>query len=299
MSNSVVSLLPIEGPAEGQVIILCSEWQEDHIKLRLFTPWELTRSLDGSVLLTDLVRRAEEFEIPAAEFVAETRLCLSTNNGLEGFRYVYSAEDQEFTWKKRTTGTLTLLYGTARLTPSAGSPSDGLVGILTTLQTDNRSLAEENSRLRKDNRTLKLCHEELIKAHTATETALLSKCRLLINAKKTKIRELEEKWEQKIGEEPPVAEDSETPIVGRKRNTTNRIFSESSQPADSSDDSIPLAFLPKRKDMVAKSSSSSSSKEKVPTSRSDSANLENDSQDLQGAGLGQDSQDCNGIFDYL
>lgn len=299
---SVVSLLPTGDTGQ---IILCSEWLEDHISLRLFTPQELTKSLEATVSFADLKQRANEFEIPEEEFLQETKLCLSTNNGLEGFKYSYDEDDQEFTWKKRTTGILTLVYGTAKLTPCRSS-SDGLVDILTKLQTDKELLSQENSRLRKENEELQLSHQELSRAQKDTEAVLLSKCRLLINAKKEKIVELEEKLE-KTKPQPTAIDsvnlksDSETPLgmpfaAGRKRNVSNRIFSESSQP-DSSDDSIPLAFLPKRKDMVVAGGSKNT--KEVSTLKANRTRTENDSQDVSVVDNGQDTQDCNGIFDYL
>lgn len=296
MANAIVSLLPLEATSSSSDpghIILSSEWRENDVLLRLFTPRDLSQALEATLSLIELKIRAEEFEIPVDEFIQETKKCLSTNNGLEGFKYVYTEDDRKFTWKK-TSGTLTLIYGQVQLT--ASDSSEGLVGVLTRLQDMNAVLEEENEKLRKEKDTFQLCHQELIEANRVTEADILSECRLLINSKKEKIRELEEKLKQQpVAEDKPgeKSQDTETPLgnpfpAARKRNISNRIFSQSSQ-KDSSDDSIPLAFLPKRKELLQKE------KQKPAISM----NFQNDTQDVAMAAAGQDSEDCNGLFDDL
>lgn len=299
MTSSIVALLPIQ-PAPPSTdpaqIILCTEWSTtgDQIQFRLFSPLTLSKSLEATLSLSELRQRAEEFEIPAEDFIQQTRQCLTTNHGLEGFKYFYT-EDRDFTWKK-TTGSLTLIYGTVQLTPSTAT--DGLVGVLTRLQVANGELQADKGKLLKENQDLILSHQQLIEAQKNTATDTLSKCRLLINSKKAKIRELEEKL-QKQQQQPPVddderqnpeeepEEDSETPMAisfaGRKRNTINRIVSQSSQHS-SSDDSIPLAFLPKRKDVANK-------RNPVPS--------ENCTPEPAALSDQPESQDCNGLFDDL
>lgn len=299
----MVTLLPIEPPYPTKSypdettrhVILCSEWLEDSVKLRLFSPLDLSQCLEGEVPVTELKQRADEFEIPAETFIRETRQCLSTANGLQGFKYFFN-DRKEFTWKK--TGALTLIYGSVQLTNSI--TSEGLVGVLTHLQAENGRLEGENRKLREDHEALQMCHQELIKAHKNTETGLLSKCRLLINSKKAVIRELQEHLKCAKDESREELEDSETPPLvkpfantsSRKRNTSNRILSGSSQ-VDSSDDSMPLAFLPKRKDLLRDTKKSEPAKSTIPV------NHHNDTQDVAALITGQDSQDCNGLFDDL
>lgn len=295
MANAIVSLLPLEATSSSSDtghIILSSEWRENDVLLRLFTPRDLSQALEATLSLIELKIRAEEFEIPVDEFIQETKKCLSINNGLEGFKYVYTEDDRKFTWKK-TSGTLTLIYGQVQLT--ASDSSEGLVGVLTRLQDKNAVLEEENEKLRKEKDTFQLCHQELIEANRVTEADILSECRLLINSKKEKIRELEEKLKQQpvAEDKPEKSQDTETPLgnpfpAARKRNISNRIFSQSSQ-KESSDDSIPLAFLPKRKELLQKE------KQKPAISM----NFQNDTQDVAMAAAGQDSEDCNGLFDDL
>lgn len=291
---AVVTLLPVEptiaNPHQGHVI-LCSEWLESSVKLRLFSPLNLSQCMEGELPLSELKQRADEFEIPAEAFIRETRQCLSTGNGLKGFKYFFN-DQKEFTWKK--TGALTLIYGSVQLTNSI--TSEGLVGVLTHLQAENGRLEEENRKLREDQGALQIIHQERIRAHTNTEIAILSKCRLIINSKKAEIRELQ-KLLQSTQKQPVDEEDSETPVIkpfanasSRKRNTSNRILSGSSQ-VDSSDDSMPLAFLPKRKDLLREC--------KKNEERTISVDLQNDTQDVAALISGQDSQDCNGLFDDL
>lgn len=292
-TDYIVQLHADRDDSQAQQIILCTRWQDNLIEFRVCSFSDPKTTLTSSITIDELRLRADEFEIPVDEFIEETRQCLTTNGGASDFKYHQrwdNSQSCQFTWKK-CSSPLTLIYGQVQLRSidtDDSSSSSGLMGIFEKLQDKNRLIAEENSRLRKENEDLKMCYDQLDKASRATETDILSKCRLLINEKKYKIQELEEKL-RKQTEQPVASQDSETPIgqpLKGKRKFVNRIQSESSQPEESSDDSQPLCFLlPKRKDF--------SKEENLPQR---SAMLRNDvmNQDSQ-----RDSPDCNGLFDDL
>lgn len=289
-TDYIVQLHADRDDSQAEQIILCTRWLDSLIEFRVCSFSDPKTTLTGSITLDELKQRAVEFEIPADAFIEETRQCLTRNDGGNAFKYHQrwdNSQSCQFTWKKCTGAVpLTLIYGQVQLRPTdtADSSATGLMGIFEQLQDKNRLIAEENRRLRKDHADLKMCYEQLDKAARETETNLLTKCRLLINEKKIRIKELEEKL-MKPTEQPVESQDSETPIgqsFAGKRKHVNRIQSESSQPDESSDDSQPLCFLlPKRK-------------EKHLPKRA--ALLRNDvmCQDSQ-----QDSPDCNGLFDDL
>lgn len=236
-----VAVLPVQcSPDVNKDMILCTDWKEESIEMQLIH--RNSETFSTSVMLSDLLKQAATFEMLAEEFLTETRQCLTTNKGLDGFKYTF--RDSVFSWKK-TVGSLTLIYGTAKLTPK--EDPDGLLTALGKIQAENRELRLETGRLRKANEELTMAHEELAKAEKTTLADVLTKCRLLLNEKKAKIRELENKLKESFCPLNDTQDDSESLIKlppSRRRPSVNRIPSESSQP-DSSEDSIPLAFLPK------------------------------------------------------
>lgn len=227
MKNYFVRLLPYGG-------ILTTTWYDDRVDVVLYDCPEDGHHYEGTLFLGSLKSTAEELEIPLAQFHSETESALTRSTDSHLFQYVISLADDgkcNFTWKKTVDGAC-LIYGTMLLSKC---DHRSLVDVLERLQEDNQKLKEENVKLKRDNDLLESNYQSLSGVANELEQTLLSKCRLIINSKKDRIRELEERLKD-VGNSRPTtcqvaseqeSEDSVIPPL-KRRNMTS-IFSQSTE----------------------------------------------------------------------
>lgn len=241
------------GYEEPSKIFLRTEWleEEKEIDIRLTFQKDENDVWVGRVSYDDLHRRAKDFEIPIEDYTKEVRESLTTTGGLKDFDYLCNLTDPStlrFDCVKKQTGVkLVFLSGTLK----RADRGDRTLNLF-----QEFALLKENERkLRGDLETMKNCYKQAMDSIKEGETIILSKCRLLINSKKARIRELEDKLKKAeeqnqktlVAASATTTDSEDTPLANlqmRKRaRSLNRIFSQSSQ------DSEPLLVstsLPKR-----------------------------------------------------
>ncbi|XP_061402215.1 uncharacterized protein LOC133338049 [Musca vetustissima] len=199
MSNKVISVnkllktTDIGGDCKSYFYIQ-TKWLDDQILLKLQDS-QTNQCYSGSVSVAQLKESANELNIPYNEYYEECRQALTTYIALPGCTYKLDEDDNAFKIWKSEPGSIPMLYLEIPL-KTMRHHYDILDTAVEELQNQNKALSErvekahkfdEHSRALLDD--YRLCVEEKNKL----ERRLLRKVAALLNTKKQKIAELEER----------------------------------------------------------------------------------------------------------
>lgn len=173
---------------------LQTKWLEDQIMIKLQDS-QTNQCYTGSVTIEQMKEAASELNIHYNEYYQECRLALTTYIALPGCSYKLDEEDNAFKVWKSEPGSIPILYMEIPL-KSMRNHYDILDTAVEELHNQNKALSERVEKAHKfdeHSRELlddyRLCVEE----KNNLERRLLRKVAVLLNTKKQKIAELEER----------------------------------------------------------------------------------------------------------
>lgn len=147
---------------------------------------------------SQLEETAKRLEIPFDDFLNETKyaLTLSSSDGSSSRPdFVYELKDATFTWRKRISDQLKIIYGSVTLVVTPGIQFELLNTLLSQQQAQQDEIVQmsgEAKRLLDVNTRLQGIFDKCLAEKKSVEDTLLRKFLALINEKKKRIEELEE-----------------------------------------------------------------------------------------------------------
>lgn len=180
----------------AECIVIQTTWLPSEVSIALLCPVSET-GYSAHLAYAQLEATAHRLEIPFEDFLAQTKAALtqSIDAASAASDFVFELKDAQFTWRKRISDQLKIIYGSVSLTATPRIQFDLLPKLLDIQQSQQHELnqmAGETKRLLDDNAKLHVVLEQCLAEKTNLEQELLRKFLALINGKKGRIVELEE-----------------------------------------------------------------------------------------------------------
>uniref|UniRef100_A0A1L8EC14 XRCC4 N-terminal domain-containing protein n=1 Tax=Haematobia irritans TaxID=7368 RepID=A0A1L8EC14_HAEIR len=230
-----------------------TKWLDDQIMIKLQDS-ETNNCYQGVVTITTLKETAAEFDIPYNIYYEECRLALTTYIGFPGYSYKLDDDDSSLKIWKAPADSVPTLYLEIPL-KKIRNHYDILDAAIDELQNTSKTLndrVEKAHKFDQNSRELledyRLCVEE----KNQLEKRLLRKVAVLLNTKKQKIAELEERLNKfeapndsaDNDEEDEAADMNDTDAINRPKTSRKRAAVMTESDTDTDDDAFEVNTQP-------------------------------------------------------
>lgn len=273
-------------------------WKNDSFRINVATK---DASWSGEMTPENIKRMSSQLQLDNKTYLNNCKDALTTNDGKPGISYM--VENGSFVWKKLVDedAGIQVKMGAVPVQPSNFVETiqkivDIALNTNKNLQKEINNLNEEKDKLTKNNDKLFTALDEAKKCKIKMENDLYEKFIELLNSKKKKILDLENKLENKggiqsVGAKPKVSKISKPPPPKKKKTTNKNPVSdkdayEVETENDSDDDVAPVKSQRRSARISAKNSQSNDGSQEIVTRKRTSAAIEfsepkNDKSDVE------------------
>lgn len=176
------------------VLYIQSQWEDLQVNVKLLDS-ESNKSYHGTITADTMKEVASELDMPFNDYYEECRLALTTHLALPGFTYKLNDEEKILKVWKSQPDSIPILYFDVFL-KEVKNQYELLESAIELLQDKNNALTDRVEKAHKydeHSRELLEEHRLCVEEKNTLERKLLKKVAVLLNTKKEKISELEER----------------------------------------------------------------------------------------------------------